>query len=53
MGTGVFGGMLISTFVATIFVPMFFALVTRSRRKQDDRHAPDIVPNADRNGVQE
>ncbi len=37
MGTGVFGGMLISTFVATIFVPLFFVLVTRSRRNQ----APD------------
>ena len=36
MGTGVFGGMLISTFVATIFVPMFFTLVSRSRRKRED-----------------
>jgi hydrophobe/amphiphile efflux-1 (HAE1) family protein len=35
MGTGVFGGMLISTFVATIFVPMFFVLVTGSRRKRE------------------
>ncbi len=35
MGTGVFGGMLISTFVATIFVPMFFVLVSRSRRKRE------------------
>ena len=29
MGTGVFGGMLIATFVATIFIPMFFALMSR------------------------
>jgi multidrug efflux pump len=36
MGTGVFGGMLISTFVATIFVPMFFTLVSRSRRKREE-----------------
>ena len=24
MGTGVFGGMLVATFVATIFIPLFF-----------------------------
>ena len=29
MGTGVFGGMIIATFVATIFIPMFFALMSR------------------------
>ncbi len=40
MGTGVFGGMLISTFVATIFVPMFFALVSRSRRNRAAASAP-------------
>jgi hypothetical protein len=28
--------MLISTFVATIFVPMFFTLVSRSRRKREE-----------------
>ena len=44
MGTGVFGGMLISTFVATIFVPMFFVLVSRSRRKQSDAQP---TPTAD------
>ena len=27
MGTGVFGGMLVATFVATIFVPLFFLLL--------------------------
>ena len=32
MGTGVFGGMIIATFVATIFVPLFFVLTARSRR---------------------
>jgi hydrophobe/amphiphile efflux-1 (HAE1) family protein len=37
MGTGVIGGMLVSTFVATIFVPMFFVLVTgRSRVRRYD-----------------
>jgi len=34
MGTGVVGGMLAATFVATIFVPLFFVLVARSRRKK-------------------
>ncbi len=32
MGTGVFGGMIVATFVATLFVPMFFAMTARSRR---------------------
>ena len=31
MGTGVFGGMLVATFIATIFIPMFFVLLTRDR----------------------
>ncbi len=31
MGTGVFGGMLAATFIATIFVPLFFTLTARSR----------------------
>ncbi|HEX4329972.1 MAG TPA: multidrug efflux RND transporter permease subunit [Burkholderiales bacterium] len=34
MGTGVFGGMLASTFIATIFVPLFFT-ITASLRKRD------------------
>ena len=29
MGTGVFGGMIIATFVAPIFIPMFFTLFAR------------------------
>ena len=32
MGTGVFGGMLIATFVAPIFVPLFFSLLARKPR---------------------
>ena len=32
MGTGVFGGMLVATFIATIFIPMFFVLLTRDKR---------------------
>lgn len=31
MGTGVFGGMIMATCVATVFVPMFFLLVTRKK----------------------
>jgi multidrug efflux pump len=31
MGSGVFGGMLVATFVAPIFVPLFFVLVTRRK----------------------
>lgn len=27
MGTGVFGGMIVATFIATIFVPLFFTLL--------------------------
>jgi multidrug efflux pump len=47
MGTGVFGGMLISTFVATIFVPMFFVLVSRSRRKRGELPTPEPLVNAE------
>ena len=31
MGTGVFGGMLAATFIATIFIPLFFVLLTRRK----------------------
>jgi hydrophobe/amphiphile efflux-1 (HAE1) family protein len=49
MGTGVFGGMLISTFVATIFVPMFFVVVSRSRKSQ----VPTTEVPADAHGARE
>jgi multidrug efflux pump len=32
MGTGVFGGMIIATFIAPIFVPLFFTLLARKPR---------------------
>jgi HAE1 family hydrophobic/amphiphilic exporter-1/multidrug efflux pump len=32
MGTGVLGGMLIATFVATLFIPLFFVLLARVRK---------------------
>jgi HAE1 family hydrophobic/amphiphilic exporter-1/multidrug efflux pump len=31
MGTGVFGGMIAATFIATIFIPMFFTWLSRSK----------------------
>jgi multidrug efflux pump len=39
MGTGVVGGMLVATFVATLFVPLFFTLLAR-RHKMGERDAP-------------
>lgn len=38
MGTGVFGGMLLATFVATIFIPLFFSWLSsgRAQRATDD-----------------
>ncbi|HEX2136167.1 MAG TPA: multidrug efflux RND transporter permease subunit [Microvirga sp.] len=33
VGTGVIGGMLAATFLAVLFVPLFFRLVTRERRR--------------------
>jgi len=38
MGTGVVGGMLLATFVAPIFVPLFFSLTAR-RRATDQRES--------------
>ena len=44
MGTGVFGGMLAATFIATLFVPLFFVL-TASRRADPQQEATASVPN--------
>ncbi len=41
MGTGVFGGMLVATFVAPIFVPLFFALLAKKPRPVHS-HGPDV-----------
>jgi multidrug efflux pump len=38
MGTGVFGGMLLATFVATIFIPLFFTWLTGKHVRHS--HAP-------------
>ncbi|MCX7141750.1 MAG: multidrug efflux RND transporter permease subunit [Proteobacteria bacterium] len=39
MGTGVFGGMLLATFVATLFIPLFFTLLGRRKAKRDEESA--------------
>ena len=44
MGTGVFGGMLAATFIATLFVPLFFVLL--SRRKARAIAPQPIAPQA-------
>ena len=40
MGTGVVGGMLAATFLATIFVPLFFVLVSRRRKPRHEETRP-------------
>lgn len=44
MGTGVFGGMLLATFVATIFIPLFFTWLSNKNvhRKHHDVPEDDI-----------
>jgi multidrug efflux pump len=34
IGTGVIGGMLAATFIAILFVPLFFRLLTRQRKEK-------------------
>jgi HAE1 family hydrophobic/amphiphilic exporter-1/multidrug efflux pump len=43
MGTGVVGGMLIATFVATIFVPLFFTVFARKRRMGEREEADEAA----------
>jgi len=40
VGTGVIGGMASATFLATLFVPLFFRLVTRTRAKTEAAALP-------------
>jgi multidrug efflux pump len=44
MGTGVVGGMLLATFVATIFVPLFFTVFARRQRMGQAGIPPELVP---------
>ena len=37
MGTGVFGGMILATFIAPIFIPMFFTLLARKPKAEGGR----------------
>jgi multidrug efflux pump subunit AcrB len=45
VGTGVIGGMLAATFLAIFFVPLFFRLVTRTKRKTETSLQPAPEPN--------
>ena len=38
MGTGVFGGMLLATFIATIFIPLFFTWLTNEKKVRHHGH---------------
>ena len=38
MGTGVFGGMILATFVATIFIPLFFTWLTNESKIRHHGH---------------
>lgn len=41
MGTGVFAGMLAATFIATIFIPLFFMWLQRGKKDQPASHEPN------------
>ena len=43
MGTGVFGGMVVATFIAPIFVPLFFTLLARKPRPKHSHGEPIAV----------
>ncbi len=47
MGTGVFGGMLLATFVATIFTPLFFVLLAGRRGRRAEANAPVAPPTSE------
>ncbi len=38
MGTGVFGGMILATFIATIFIPLFFTWLTNQNKVRHHGH---------------
>ena len=44
MGSGVFGGMIIATFVAPVFIPMFFSLLARKPRSSHGAPPPNLRP---------
>ena len=46
IGTGVIGGMLAATFIAILFVPLFFRLLTRRRKETPTEAGPEVRPTA-------
>jgi HAE1 family hydrophobic/amphiphilic exporter-1/multidrug efflux pump len=44
MGTGVVGGMLAATFIATIFIPLFFTVVARRKKPRAAAAAAEHAP---------
>jgi HAE1 family hydrophobic/amphiphilic exporter-1/multidrug efflux pump len=44
MGTGVVGGMLAATFIATVFIPLFFVLFARRRKRRQAAPAAQEAP---------
>jgi multidrug efflux pump len=45
MGTGVFGGMIVATFVATIFIPLFFTWLTDKNHVRHHGHLEELENN--------
>jgi multidrug efflux pump subunit AcrB len=43
MGTGVVGGMLAATFIATLFIPLFFVLVARRGKPRAAAHSQELL----------
>ena len=43
MGTGVVGGMLAATFIATLFIPLFFVLVARRHKPRTAEQPQELV----------
>jgi multidrug efflux pump len=43
IGTGVIGGMLTATFIAILFIPMFYVLISKLRKKEDETVKEDEV----------
>jgi HAE1 family hydrophobic/amphiphilic exporter-1 len=44
IGNTVFGGMLASTIVGLLLVPVFYAVIERLRERSADRGAPEAAP---------
>jgi hydrophobe/amphiphile efflux-1 (HAE1) family protein len=50
MGTGVFGGMILATFIATIFIPLFFTWLTDEKHVRHHGHIEELE-NQDKDAV--